>query len=431
MIERVVALAAVLALTGCVLGGGSEDDDEPTSDGGMGASDLGERPDLEPPDMAPPDAMVPDAMLEPCGPVDVTVAVDPGHDGTQFHPAVAADGDGLWIVYNRVTPDESTFDVWATRLGCDGQATVPPFEVSEDPVYSDVDPAVAVGPTGVLFAWTNDVSDATPNLITRTRMFDHDGAPLGASKALITRRAGQPFGGGQWMVRLATTPEGFVVAGARGVDELSAFQVYGQRLDSGGEPMGATASAERNMTQQLEPDVAVAADGAVWIAWAEGDQGAGSVKAAIWRDNPELAAGPMLPAPAGSARLAGGADVILLGHVERNGGTDIGLQPVFGDRQYTGQMGAIDIQPALARVGDRGVLAWFRRVQGNRSAIYVQRVKLDDGVVLEGAPEQVPLEGDAAPYPMALTALGDGRIAMVWSEGVSPDFRLRVRYLVP
>ncbi len=418
-----------LGLAGCVGGSGGD------GEGVDGGADLGVGPEAGP-DEGPADA-APDALPEPpdmapgpCGPVDVTLPLAPEGEGTQIHPAVAADGAGLWVVYNRVTPGASTFDVWATRLGCDGRATIPPFEVSEDPVHSDVDPSVAVGPSGVLFAWTNDVSDADPNLITRTRLYDLDGTPRGPSRPLVTTREGAPFGGGQWMVQVAALDEGFVVVGSRGVEARSAFQVYGQRLDGEGDPVGPTASQELDGVQQLDPDVAVSDDGTIWIAWSEGDQGAGEVVAAPWRDSPLLMVGPSLSAPAGSGRMAGGARPALLGHVERGGGTVIALDPIVGPRLDIGG-GAIDVQPGLAAVGDRGVLAWFRRIEGSRSALWFQRVDLAGDPAVVGEPVPVATEADAAPYPMAITALADGRVAIVWVEGISPDFRARVRYVMP
>ena len=312
-------MAALLVLGGCDTSSSADPavDAGAQLDGMIGGSD------------AEADALIVDAAVDraidatppvECAPSDVTLPVDPDGPDTQIHPAIAADGDGLWVVYNRVTPGESTFDVWATRLGCDGLPTIAPFEVTADRVSNDVDPGVAVGPAGVIMAWTQNLDDATPNLVTRYRVFDHDGTPRGPSRPLVTQRDGADFAGGQWMPQVAATQDGFVIVGARGVDERSAFQVYGQRLDAEGSPIGEAASVERDMTQQLDPDVGIAADGTVWIAWGEGDQGSGAVVAAPWTDDAALVTQPAFPAPSGSTRVTAGAQSFVLGHVSKRGG---------------------------------------------------------------------------------------------------------------
>lgn len=384
-------------------------------------------------DSTPPD-MMPDMARPICAEANVTLDVDPEGPDTQIHPAVAADGDGVWVVYNRVTPGARTFDVWATRLGCDGQPIVPPFEVSTDAVNSDTDPGVAVGADGTVFiVWTNDVQGADPNLVARYRLYAPDGTARTDVRPLITQRIGVDFPGGQWMVQVAATADGFVVAGARGVEERSAFQVFGQRFDTVGEPIGETASTERDMTQQLDPDVAVADDGTIWIGWGEGDQGNGAVVAAAWRDDAALMPLPVLPAPAGSTRVAtAGERAFVLGHLTKRGGTDIAVRAMDGEGSVeVGGMGAIDIQPAMAAHDQTAMLAWFRRIRGNQAAVWTQQLDLSAGLSAVGEPIQIETTDPAAPYPMALTALRNGRFAVVWTEGEQPAYRVKLRFLEP
>ncbi|MGK0359322.1 MAG: hypothetical protein ACI9U2_001624 [Bradymonadia bacterium] len=426
------SMAALLALAGCDTTPAAE----PATDAGVQLDGMVIGDDAGPIDAAAPDATPPD-MGVTCAPSAVTLPVDPAGPDTQIHPAIAVDGDGLWVVYNRVTPGESTFDVWATRLGCDGLPTIAPFEVTADRVSNDVDPGVAVGPAGVIFAWTQNLDNADPNLVTRYRIFEHDGAPRGPSIPLITQREGADFADGHWMPQVAATPDGFVIVGARGVEARSAFQVYGHRLNADGEPIGETASVELDMTQQLDPDVGIAADGTVWIAWGEGDQGNGAVVAAPWTDDPALVTQPAFPAPSGSTRITAGTQSFVLGHVEKRGGTDILVRQLDGEARFeVGGMGAIDIQPAMAvqpgEAGEDGALmAWFRRIQGNRAAVWTQRLDLSDGLVAVGDPVEIELVDPAAPYPMAVAALADGRYAISWTEGVAPAYRVMVRFVEP
>lgn len=410
------------------------DSDLPGDDLGLDGVDAGPL-DGALPDAAP-DMAAPDMAALRCLESGTTFEADVFGPSSQIHPAIAADGAGVWVVYNRVTPggEVRTFDVWATRLGCNGRSSVLPFEVSVDPVNNDTDPAIAVGADGsALIVWSNDVQGADPNLIARVRLIGPDGTPRTDVQPITTQRDGAPFPGSQWMVQVARDGDGFVVVGARGVEARSAFQVFAQRYDANGAPVGETASAERDMTQQLDPDVAVAADGTVWLAWGEGDQGSGAVVAAPWTMDAELTSRPVLPAPAGSTRVATAGDrVFVLGHLTKRGGTDIAIREMDGDGSLElGAMGAIDIQPALAAQGDSARVAWFRRVQGNRAAVWTQRLDLTAGLDALGEPTQIETISPAAPYPMALAALADGRYVIAWTEGEAPAYRIKLRFLEP
>lgn len=431
-----LTLVALAGLVGCTPEGSSPDRDATVDAIDAMPDAISDDMGVIADDMYAIDAMPPDAdpPPEPCGPSDVTWPVDPfGVDG-QIHPAVAGDGDGVWVVYNRPTPDGATFDVWATRLGCDGVATVLPFEVSADPTFSDVDPSIAIGAERIAIAWTNDVSDADPNLIARYRLLDRQGAPLGPPQRLQTRRVDADFAGGHWMLQVAATDDGFVIVGARGVEERSAFQVFAQRLDAEGQPIGSTASAERDMTQQLEPDVGVDADGTIWLAWGEGDQGAGAVMVAAWAPPYDGALEPaeMLSAPAGGARISAGRRVFGVGFVQRGGGTDVAIRDlVRGGGVDLGEMGQFDLQPAVAQRGAVGMAAWFRRIRGNRASLWTRPLDLTDRLRASGPARAIPSDTDAAPYPMAVAPLSDGRFVVVWTGGEPPAYRIFMRAVAP
>ena len=431
---RPIALLALLSTACAPTPDGSADDPPDAAVDPADASADADAPDATPD--ALPDA-VPDAEpepVEPCGPSGQTWAVDAEGPAGQFHPAIAADGDGVWLTYSQVTPGLSTFDIFATRIGCDGEATVEPFEVSADPEFSDVDPSIAVGDDRILVAWTNDVSDADPNLIARYRLLDRQGDPLGEPRALVTQRAGDDFVGGQWMVQVAATDDGFVIVGSRGVEVRSAFQVFVQRLDAEGDPIGPTLSPEQDMTQQLEPDVAVERDGTIRVAWGEGDQGAGRIVAGAWAPpfDGDLRLQQVAPAPAGGVRLSAGRHVLATAVVQRGGGADIGVYDLDGDsRIHVGESGQIDLQPGIAQVGDVAVVAWFRRIRGNSSGLWLQTLEIDGELRVRGPARAIELQDAAAPYPMAITALADGRVALAWAAGESPGFRIYWRVEEP
>lgn len=431
---------ALLAGAGCTPAGNADDSDG-MPDAMPDAMD-GSIDDSDAIADAMPDASddIPDAMPDagpppPCGPSGEAWAVDPDGPDRQIHPAIAADGDGVWVAYNRVTEGLSTFDVFVARLDCAGQPSVPPTEVSTDRVFSDVDPSIAVGADAVLVAWTNDVSDADPNLLATYRLLDRDGAPLGEPTVLVTDREGAPFGGGQWMVQVAALDEGFVIVGARGVDARNAFQVFAQRIDGDGQLIGPTASAERDMTQQLEPDVAVDDEGSVWIGWGEGDQGAGDLVVARWAppyEQTTLQPGVVQPGPGGSVRMSVGRRVLAAGIVARNGGADVVVRLVPGGGGVDlGERGQVDVQPAVAQARRHGIVAWFRRIRGNRAGLWVQSLDTSGALRTSGPPRAIALETDAAPYPMAIAPLADGRAAIAWTGGEPPAYRVFLRVEAP
>lgn len=373
------------------------------------------------------DAAVPDAAPLPvCLPVrDRTVALDPEGPDTQIHADVAFDGAGVWVAYNRPDP-AGGFDVWVTRLDCEGRVTLPPAQVNTDAEHNDVDPALAVGPAGVLVAWATDDGMGPYNLSIRTRVLGLDGTPASEERRLELTHAGAPAPGNAWMVRAAAHPEGgFVVAGSRGVESIPGFQVFVQRLDAEGAAVGPTwAVAERPEASQTDPALAVDPDGTIRVAWVEDAH----TEARLYR-----------------ARLAPGAGAFVVEAIPDYAAAAPALHPLapdwiaFSDTAaqsvvllrdaqpaqalVLGAERSIDHSPGLAAHAAGGAVAWYRVVRGIESSLHVQRVG--------GEPVDVPAAGPVAAYPAAITYLADGIYFVAWSEGMSPAFRLKGRFIRP
>ena len=425
-------------------------------------------------DALPSDAPTPEDAAPP-GDVPIAIPCEPGAligpsfdllpAGTprpQIHPDLAFDGHAVWLVWNQLTPGSSAFDVWATRLACDGGVSVPPFRVQAVDDGNDIDPAVAAADGTVAVVWATDTG-GDPNLFVRWRTFDLGGVPRMAREATLQPRlAGEPVDAGAWMVDVATRPGAeFAVAGSWGAPEVERFQAFVQRFDAEGEPTGAfvTGPAEAEVSH-LRPSVAGADDG--WfVAWTrEPDRGAKRAmvarlptgadaleaplaatpeQAGLSSQLPAVAAAPGPDTPAWLAFTqqrvtVGGALLDVVVRDVRAGASEDAASLVFGTER------AQDHTPVLAAAADGsgGVIVWYRTRQGIYNDVLAQRFHVAEGaLVADDEPEVLnPPDADGehgAPsvYTPTVVALPDGVYLVAWSEGLSPDFTVRGHFLAP
>lgn len=421
MLERTTCLLLLLAITaGCDDRRGTPEDAGP--------------PDAAPPseDASPPDAATPDAGPVACADAlaERTVAIDPEGPDTQIHPVVRWDGEALWVVYVRPEPGGGDFDVWATRLGCDGAPRVAPFLVQESPEGNDIDPELVVSGDRVLVAWqTDDGTGGTDNLQIRYRVLDRDGAPVSGDRVLRTVRAGEPVTDNHMMPKLAVAPDGgFLVAGIRASD-VGRFAVFVQPLDRDGALVGeALEPGPEAMITQSAPSIAVAADGAIWLAYDRApDEGATEVW--LWETTgaPALALEGLTGA-SGADLVAIDGGVYLAFAGETPAGNDLRLLQVGGaEAALVGVPRRTETAPRWAPAPDgRLGLAYFRQVRGFTMELLVAPVTAGDPP--EAGEEQ--LVHDAAPaYQPALTHVEGDYWFASWAEGASPAFRLRGAFL--
>ena len=393
MLERTTCLLLLLSITaGCDDRRGTPEDAGP--------------PDAAPPseDASPPDAATPDAGPVACADAlaERTVAIDPEGPDTQIHPVVRWDGEALWVVYVRPEPGGGDFDVWATRLGCDGAPRVAPFLVQESPEGNDIDPELVVSGDRVLVAWqTDDGTGGTDNLQIRYRVLDRDGAPVSGDRLLRTVRAGEPVTDNHMMPKLAVAPDGgFLVAGIRASD-VGRFAVFVQPLHRDGALVGeALEPGPEAMITQSAPSIAVAADGAIWLAYDRApDEGATEVW--LWETTgaPALALEGLTGA-SGADLVAIDGGVYLAFAGETPAGNDLRLLQVGGaEAALVGVPRRTETAPRWAPAPDgRLGLAYFRQVR-------------------------------APAYQPALTHVEGDYWFASWAEGASPAFRLRGAFL--
>lgn len=362
-------------------------------------------------------------------------------ESTQVHAHMAFDAQhqGVWMAYTRRADDGSSNLATAiARIGCDGTVQLEPRTLSTSTANHN-DPEVVLGDDRVLVIWSvDDGSGGDGNLDVVTRVLDRDGAPRqDTEQPVALTRGGAPFEASAWMVHAAAVADGtFMVAGTRAIEEISAFAVFVQRLDADGNAMGETIEPMLvDGIAHTEPRIAIADDGTAYVAWSQTADfstyqvaalslapGAGGREVTVQTfgdegDHPFVAAGSD-PLWATSAAAAGGRSIRVWPAADT---TPLEL----------GEAGALDHTPALALSGGGGVVAWYRHLGGARNEVFVAGLQdVGTGNPTADAGMQIP-EAEAAPYPLAITAVGEGTYLVAWSQGDNPDFIVRGRFVRP
>ena len=413
-----------------------DDDSVGGDDGGLG--DAGGDADLV-------DAQEPDAeVTSPCPvPVllDTDIELDPDGPDTQIHASVAFDGEGLWAAYN--LPDATGFfDVWGVHLSCDGEIDRAPRVLQTITENNEVDPAVAVGGDKLYVVWGADNGTGVNNMDAFYRTFQIDGTPIMAAEEILeTTRDGTPIPGNVMFPTLdAEDGDSFWVAAIRGLDATGTFHFFLQEIDADGSLLGEALEpiTEPGVTH-TNPALEVSAQGDVFMGWSRaegtGDEEIHHTYLLSGHQDPEppVAAldGVVASNVAFWAGELGGARRVVMAVGAASGNillTDGEALDPSGEFVFVGDGMGRDHSPALAGWEEGGVVAFYRNISGLQNELIVQPFTYD-GVAFDVGSEVVVTQGPAAPYGVALTALGDGYYFLVWSQGISPDFRLVGRFI--
>jgi hypothetical protein len=420
---------------------GADDARAPSpTDAGEPATDAsGPTPDAAPraDGGAPGDAAPPrDDAGPPPGPIDCkdvvlppgSFALDPGGPDGQLNPAATFDGETVWVAYNRPAP-EADFDVWLTAIDCAGNVR-PPVQVNDVQAPNDVEPTVAVSGNRVLVAWTADTPEDGPlNLAVRYRLYDREGVAQGPSLRLPITFDGDTIEANVWMPHVAADADGFWLTASRGHPEIGTFQVFAQRLDADGVPMGPQIDvAPTPGVPQWDPGVEIAADGGVHVAWIDGQLNGAPRMARLPVGGAGFEPAELVANGTGSSiSIAADGPVYVALHRQAAQGADILIRTV--DAAPTLVLGADrqnDFLPVLAP----GAVAWQRQIQGTRYSVWVQR--LAPGPTSASPALQVPTGDPAGPFRPALARVRDDAWLVLWSEGPrSPDYRVFGRFVSP
>lgn len=377
-----------------------------------------------------------------CGAATVlgeALALHPDGATTQIHVDAAFDGGAVWTVHNTRGANDD-FDVWLTRVGCDGTVVRLPAQVDSQDGPGAIEPQIVVNRHGVLVAYQTDTPGAEHNLDLVARSFTPDGAPFDAvERVLELSRDGEPNPGNAWMPTLTATQDAFAIAAAWGHDDAPAFQVLLQDLTAYGVPTGdAVDVALAPAAGQIYPSVASNEDAAV-VAWVQQEEGEPDTVYVARIGGRAFDATPLATRPAGPPSVAvfGQSTVVATSGPDVAGGSNVTIYAVAEDGTLSD--GASIGDPALSEHTPRvalwsethGAALYYRTITGFQNELWLATFELVDGVPTVVTNEQITTDAPVAPYTPAITPVGEGAYFIAWSEGQSPDFRVHFRFVAP
>ena len=342
---------------------------------------------------------------------------EPDRNGpdTQIHGTSTFDGAQIWVAWNRPN-DFNTFDIFLSRLDCDGSVELEPIAVTEGE-DNELDPVLAVSGEHLLVAWI--ASPQSSGLTIRYRLYDLDGQPVTDATTLAAERNGAVVTGNATLPRLAALPEGFVLAGSWGHEDADGFQAFAVEINPDGSLGGEAKDAE------LDPDFSQTAvdvtvhEGATVLTWQE--DSVTSTAPAAWQAAlgstatvlGEPGARPAVLSTAAGLWSAWDTDTGTV-WVRLPSGEDIELElPGFS---HSARMAAWQDGVAMVTMSVE---------DGIYNALNLSTVTTD------GTVSTTALQTNAAPsvYGVDLTVVGGRKAVVIWQEGASPDFRLRAEWL--
>lgn len=347
--------------------------------------------------------------------LDAPFDLDPSGPDGQIHAYAEPTGDGFFVVYNRpnAAAKSGNFEVYVTKLGCDGRVVVPPTRVS-DSTDNEIDPAAVWDGKRLVVVWSADTGKAPTNLELRTRAIGPDGKALGSVTTLALVRKSKPNQGNAWMPAIAASENGSWLAGAWGNDDAPAFQAFAQRLDVNGAPSGEAIdiALDAKVTQST-PAVAVDSSGKRWVAWAQ-EPNEGNAQAGAWLRG-ETGAPEEIIAEGGAPSLATGASGTWL--AARGAVVEVGSK-------VRAKLPSTFAQPAIAADATGAVVVAYTGTSG-RVPVHAARISKSGEV---GSEVDLGIS-NAAPYPLKLARIADGVFLFAYQEGAGTKIRAKARIL--
>jgi len=157
------------------------------------------------------------------------------HVGGQQHPAMAMNGAGHFvIVWRSMNQDGSQFGIFAQRFDPQGKRLGNEFQVNTFTAGNQIGPVAAMDAAGnFVISWSSWGQDGDAMGVFAQR-FDAEGARVGPEFQVNTARAGSQLGSAVSM----DSAGNFVVSWSSGDQDDSNWDVYGQRFDAQGTPLG-------------------------------------------------------------------------------------------------------------------------------------------------------------------------------------------------
>ncbi len=397
------------------------------------------------PDSTLIDAFEPDAGSPP-GPCRTEVLLltdvepDPLGPDTQIHASVCFDGEALWAAYS-LPNSLGLFDVWATRVECNGETSVEPFQLGDKPEQNETAPRITCASSAVFIAWGVDTGAHENNMEISFTSFTRDGIPIiEEPKKLETTRQSVPVTRNMmYPVTAAIDEESIWLAGVRGIEETGTFHVFLQEIDLTGNLKG---EAHEPVTEpgitHLLPALSISPSKDIYLSWNRfASSGEDEIFHTVLKSGSASAEEPVNAIEnikgLSSAYWAGGSDgveraVLAVGTTGGNilltNGDVLDPSEPF---VYAGDTSEMDHSPALAGGEQSGMLAFYRNISGLRNMVIAQPFRFEGREIILGE-ETMITEGPAAPYSLSLTYVGENIYFAAWSEGISPEFRIKGRF---
>jgi hypothetical protein len=186
--------------------------------------------------------------------------------GSQFHPAVAADGSGSFVV----VWEDSGGDLFGRQLRMGMQSFPQEFQVSSHPLSYESPPAVAVDALGGFVVVWNDMT----RFGVLGERWGPSGDPLGREFQVNTYTMGYLDG----PAVAADAAGNFVVVWSSYDQDGSAWGVFGRRFDGAGLPLEGEFQVNSHTTShQRNPTVAFDGAGRFVVAWESYYQGGAAI----------------------------------------------------------------------------------------------------------------------------------------------------------
>jgi uncharacterized repeat protein (TIGR01451 family) len=188
----------------------------------------------------------------------------------QQHSSVAIDADGDFVIaWTSYLQDGQLDEVYAQRYTSDGTPDGGEFRVNTYTTSMQAGPSVAMDADGdFVIAWTSYLQDGNSNGIYAQR-YNSDGTPDGGEFQVNTHTDSD-----QLDPSLAMNADGdFVIAWTSSGQDGDGYGVYAQRYRSDGTPDGGEFQVNTHTDSgQLDPRVAMDAGGDFVIAWSSSGQ---------------------------------------------------------------------------------------------------------------------------------------------------------------
>ena len=214
------------------------------------------------------------ALAQPVGP---EFQVNTYTTEQQFRPAVASDANGNFVVvwesysYLGGQDEHSGGGIFGQRYDSGGNPLGGEFQVNTYTTSRQADAAVASDSNGnFIVVWKSPGQDGDGNGVFGQR-YDSSGNEVGVEFQVNTYTTGSQGGPFRVGPSVASGAKGNFVVVWQSYQDRSSYGIFGQRYDSGGNPLGGEFQVNTYTTgTQQNPSVAAAASGNFVVVWQSG-----------------------------------------------------------------------------------------------------------------------------------------------------------------